>query len=261
MLQAIHHNKVGKAIPTGSFSGKEDTLTASVVGRLQYLPEDTFWSIIRGACGRLTVGLPESIGEVLDFRFWERLNATGTKNERDVEPDVWVVTNLFDIIIEAKRSDCSADNSQYEDQWRNQVIALQNTYGKEEPKPLIYIAIGGNDSLRDTTVQIKEKEFIIHTASWYNLLNTVLNELNDIEGEGLPNHTKRVLQDIVLALQIHRIIKTIWFDTLPKILIPEGSVSALYELWDFDNTELLETIPPIIINEKNDLQSIWTVAK
>lgn len=261
MLQAILHNKFGKAISNGSFKSIEDTLTSSVFGLMQYLPDDLFWHIIKGSCGQLSVGLPESIGVVRDFHFWERFDATGTYNDRDVEPDVWVVTDKYDIIIEAKRSDNSADNSQYDIQWENQIISLRNSYGDEKPKPIIYIAIGGNDSLRDTSKLIDGKEFIIHTASWYNLLNTVLHLLQELEFEDKSYHTKRILIDIIQALQLHGVIKTVWFDNLSKESILGEIISSLKELWDFDNEAILEDLLPLRITNEIDIQNIWTVAK
>lgn len=112
MLQAILHNKFGKAISLGYFKGIEDTLTSSVIGLLQYLPDSVVWEILRGACGQSSDNFPVNIGAVLDYHFWERFDASGTINSTAVEPDVWIETETFDIIIEAKRSDDSADNSQ-----------------------------------------------------------------------------------------------------------------------------------------------------
>lgn len=261
MLQAILHNKFGKAISDGSFKGIEDTLTSSVIGLMQYLPDPLFWEILKGACGQSKVGLPVNIGAVLNFHFWERFNASRTKNSTVVEPDVWVETEEFDIIIEAKRSDDSADNSQYEDQWTNQIIALNNRYGDVPPKPLIYIAIGGNDSLRDTSVSVDGREYAIHTASWYNLLNVVLNLIRDNELDNRRNCIRRILKDIVQTLQVHRFVKTTWLDSMPSITIAEGCDTALFELWDFDNSDILAGILPVQIDRDINLQSIWTIAK
>lgn len=261
MLQAIVHNKFGKAISNGSFKCIEDTLTSSVVGLMQYLPDDLFWSILKSACGSTTFELPDSIGHVLNYHFWERFNARNTKNKVAVEPDVWIETDTYDIIVEAKRSDNSGDNSQNDGQWNDQIIALHNSYGKEKPKPLIYIAIGGNDSLRDTTLQIEGKKYIIHTASWYLLLNAVLKELNDNILESHQLHTRRVLFDIVQAMQVHRIIKATWFDSLPQIKIVDNSDSYIKELWDFDNHSLLIEIKQYHITDKTDLSAIWIITK
>lgn len=261
MLQAILHNKFNRSISDGHFRGIEDTLTSSVLGLMQYLPEEVFWAILKGACGHSTKGLPEHIGVIKEFHFWERFDATGTKNSTVVEPDVWIETDDFDIILEAKRSDDSADNSQYEDQWANQIIALNNSYGDVPPKPLIYMAIGGNDSLRDTSVSVDGTEYAIHTASWYNLLNVVLNMIRDNELDNRRNCIRRILKDIVQALQVHRFVKTTWLDSMPSITIAEGCDTALFELWDFDNSDILAGILPVQIDRDINLQSIWTIAK
>ena len=117
---------------------------------MQYLPDTLFWHLLKSARGRSNKTLPETIGNVKEFHFWDRFDAGETTNAKQVEPDVWVETEIYDIIIEAKRSDYSAENSQKEQQWKDQIIALQGSYGDEKPRPLIYIAIGGNDSLQDS---------------------------------------------------------------------------------------------------------------
>ena len=262
MLQAILHSKFGRAIKKGKFEHNEDSLTSSVIGLMQYLPDDLFWRIFKGACGRTTVELPDSIGIVLNYHFWERFDAhdKNIKNKLAVEPDVWIETDMYDILVEVKRSDNSGDNSQYEDQWTDQILSLRNSYGKEKPKPLIYIAIGGNDSLHDTTLLIGRNKYIIHTASWYLLLNTVLEELNNNIYNG-QLYTRRVLFDIVQAMQLHRIIKATWFESLPKIKISDNSVLNIYELWSFDNSSIMTAIKQYHITNKTDLSTIWTLTK
>ena len=261
MLQAVLKNKIGHAISNGTVGPKEDTLTSSVIGLMQYLPDHLFWRILKGACGRSSLDLPENIGKVEDFHFWEKLSAIGTKNSNSVEPDVWLKTEDYYIIIEAKRSDNCADNSQYEDQWSNQIKALLNENGKDDPKPIIYIAIGGNESLLDSTIVVDEEEYTIHTASWYNLLECVLKELSKDEPEAHPASVRRVLVDIVAALEFHRILKTIWFDSLTNYRIEKGTDTSLYDIWDFDNLPELSAICPIQISGDIDLRTIWTIAK
>ena len=263
MLQAILHSKFGRAIKKGKFEHNEDSLTSSVIGLMQYLPDVLFWRILKGACGRTTVELPDSIGLVLNYHFWERFDAKDKKikNKSTVEPDVWIETDMYDILVEVKRSDNSGDNSQYEEQWTNQILSLLNSYGKEKPKPLIYIAIGGNDSLHDTTLQIGRNKYIIHTASWYLLLNAVLEEMNDNYLYNDQLYTRRVLFDIVQAMQVHRIIKATWLESLLKIKISDNSDQNIYEIWDFDNSSILTAIKQYHITNKTDLSTIWTLTK
>lgn len=260
MLQAIINNKFDKAISENKFHGNEDTKTSSVFGLMQYLPDNLFWIILRGACGLSTKDLPNKIGKVLDYHFWEHFDPTGTTNTNHVEPDVWIESERYDIIIEAKRSDNSGDNSQYQEQWTNQIISHGNNYKNDNPKPLIYIAIGGNDSLHDSSIEINGKTHVIHTASWYNLLNTVLNELRRYESNQGSLNIKRILYDIIQALQIHHIIKTVWLESLLKTNIREGSDVSIQELLVFDNAAMLETINYYNINDI-DLNRIWKIVK
>lgn len=257
VLQTVFKNKIGHAFSKGKFKLMEDTLTSSVIGLMQYLPDDLFWRILQAACGRASNDLPEKIGQVTEFHFWHIFNNIGRK----VEPDVWIETNEYDIIIEAKKSDNSSDNAQWEKQWEDQILSLCNSYEGEKPKPLIYIAIGGNDSLRDTTLKVEDQEYVIHTASWYNLLNCVLNELNSTASESISLPIRRILQDIVHALGEHHIIKTLWFTSLLKTSVTAETNISLNEIWDFDVAPQLSAIQHIQITNDIDLSKIWIIAK
>lgn len=228
---------------------------------MQYLPDTLFWHFLKSACGRSNKTLPETIGNVKEFHFWDRFDAVETTNAKQVEPDVWVETEIYDIIIEAKRSDYSAENSQKEQQWKDQIIALQGSYGDEKPRPLIYIAIGGNDSLQDSILHINNKEFVIHTASWYNLLDCVLEELKYSTAESCPAYIRRALQDIIRAMTLHRFIKTAWLDTLLQIKTTDSADMVLFDLWEFDNKPQMVTIQSFTITNETDLRKIWTIAK
>lgn len=262
MLQAVlNKGKYSHAFSGAKFKPIEDTLTSSVIGIMQYLPDTLFWHLLKSACGRSNKTLPETIGNVKEFHFWDRFDAGETTNAKQVEPDVWVETEIYDIIIEAKRSDYSAENSQKEQQWKDQIIALQGSYGDEKPRPLIYIAIGGNDSLKDSILHINNKEFVIHTASWYNLLDCVLEELKYSTAESCPAYIRRALQDIIRAMTLHRFIKTVWLDTLLQIKTKEGSDMVLFDLWEFDNKPQMVSIQSFTITNETDLSKIWTLAK
>lgn len=54
MLQALLHSKLKASFENPSFTPSEDTLTSSVWGLLQYLPDDTLWQIVRKSCGEGT---------------------------------------------------------------------------------------------------------------------------------------------------------------------------------------------------------------
>lgn len=262
MLHSILKHKIGAAVSKGFFEPCEDTLTSSVIGLMQYLPKDLFWRILKGACGASSKELPESVGEIKEFHFWERLDGKGTKNAKTVEPDVWVETDTCDILIEAKRYDNSSYNSQDVIQWSNQIIALRNQYRDDDnPKPIIYIAIGGNNSLIDSSISFFDKQQIIHTASWYNLLNCVLNELSIEGSESYPIYVRRVLRDIISYLDIHRFGRIVWLDTLAKYKVSNKMDAELMDLLGFDNRPELSVIHSYTIKNWCSLNKIWTVIK
>lgn len=255
MLQAVLKNKIGHAISNGGFKPIEDTLTSSVVGLMQYLPDELFWRILKTACGHASRDLPDSIGVVQEFHFWHGFYSIGVR----VEPDVWVGTSEFDIIIEAKKKDYGSGNAQYKEQWTKQILSLRKSSEGEHHKPIIYVAIGGNDSLRDSILEVDGQGYEIHTASWYNLLNCVLNELNSSVSEAYSLPVRRILQDIVHALSVHHIIKTIWFATLPQISLTAMPDKSLKTIWDFDIKPHLSAMQHVQITNDLDLSRIWII--
>ena len=242
MLQALFKNKLGRAIQEGSFHVIEDTLTSSAIGLLQYLPDELFWKTLREACGSSMYSLPEEIGHILGVHFWERMDADGTYNTQSVEPDVWIETEHFDILIEAKVSDSSSDNSQSSYQWFNEIVALANHYGNERDRGLVFIAMGGNESLRTQTCTVNGEDITIYTASWYDLLAAVLKIRKSCANSPELSSVLRLLDDIVMAMQYHHIISTVWFDSmLPETINPDAR-SFLEGHWFFDNKRLLASL-------------------
>lgn len=241
MLQALFKQKLGSAIKNGSFHGVEDTLTSSAIGLLQYLPDAIFWGILREGCGSSMVSLPENIGTILQVHFWERMDAEGTYNSQSVEPDVWIETELFDVIIEAKVTDSSSDNAQNYYQWFNEIVALDNYYEHKREKGLIFIAIGGNESLRTQTCTINGEDFTIHTASWFDLLASII-KYRDSYSHSEEAHLVRLLDDVVTAMQYHNIISTIWFESMQYETINSGAATYIKDEWLFDNECFLDTL-------------------
>ena len=123
MLQALLHKKLKDSFENPHFRPSEDSLTSSVVGLMQYLPDDIFWDLLRSSCGRSS-NLPESVGAIISVNFWDRWDATDTWNTTLVEPDVWIDTKDYYIIVEAKKYDASG--MQHDDQWENEIKALLN---------------------------------------------------------------------------------------------------------------------------------------
>ncbi len=261
MLQALFHNKLGRAIRDGSFKAIEYTLTSSVIGRLQYRPDDLFWYVLRNSCGASSEKLPESIGAILDVHFWERLDAAGTHNTRQVEPDVWVEADKCDLIIEAKITDSAADNSQNLNQWFNEIVALKNIVNRSEGRDLLFLAIGGNNTLKDQEIEINGAPHVIHTGSWFDLLGGVLNLRDKLAQEqGTEKNNLRILDDVVSAMQYHNIMHTVWLDSLHRdIIMPDASSFVLHR-WEYDNRGFFD----VLYDSKNQigiesLSSIWII--
>lgn len=258
MLQALLHNKLGHAIQNGSFKGIEDTLTSSVFGLLQYLPEDLFWEILRSSCGASAETLPESIGAIRNVHFWERLDAEGTHNTQSVEPDVWIEADEYDIIIEAKKSDSAYENAQYYSQWFNEIVAFNSTNENQDDKGLIFLAIGGNNTLKDQEVTVLGSTQVVHTGSWFDLLGGILHLRERI---GLEHrNVLRILEDVITAMQYHNIVHTIWFDSLWKVGIESDALTFISRDWMLNSRDFLAGLVDggfrITINSLSD---IWEV--
>lgn len=261
MLQALFHNKLGHAIQGGCFKAIEDTLTSSVVGLLQYLPDDLFWSVLSGSCGASAETLPKSVGAIMSVHFWERLSAEGTHNSKIVEPDVWIETDMYDIIIEAKKTDSSTDNAQCFCQWYNEIVALSNYRERPEEKALVFLAIGGNDTLKDQEVSINGCPQTIHACSWFDLLGCILHLRERLGQEPAANNSSlRILDDVITAMQYHNIVHTIWFDSLRKIGIESEALTFISRDWMFNSraflADLVEDGFRITIDSLSD---IWEV--
>ena len=260
MLQALFKEKLGRAIQGGYFQPIEDTLTSSVIGLLQYLPDALFWELLRDSCGSGGSLLPRSIGEIKEIHFWERMDAKGTYNSQSVEPDVWIETEAFDVIIEAKRSDSSYDNAQSTYQWFNEIVALDNHYDNDYDKELIFIAMGGNESLKNQSFSVNGKEFIIYTASWFDLLASILKHRAAGLEHGTETNTLRILDDSIKAMQYHHIVHTVWFDSLTAMRIHDDAENYLRADWIFENRSFLAAITESCNRiEFETLSGIWTI--
>lgn len=60
MLQALLHKKLKNSFENPHFRPSEDTLTSSVLGLMQYLPDAVFWELLRSSCG-MSSNLPEFV--------------------------------------------------------------------------------------------------------------------------------------------------------------------------------------------------------
>ena len=84
MLQALLHKKLKDSFENPHFKPSEDSLTSSVMGLMQYLPDDIFWDLLRSSCGRSS-NLPESVGAIMSVNFWDRWDATDTWQQFGME--------------------------------------------------------------------------------------------------------------------------------------------------------------------------------
>lgn len=178
----------------------EDFKTSCSIGLLQYLPDAIFKEIIQECCRNI-----EDFGQIQAFNFWEHTNASFTSNERFVEPDVWIETDNYDVIIEAKFDD---NAGQYKDQWEKEIQSIKNEQNNRNiHKKIALIALGGNDTLQDEEI----KQIPISKLSWLSLLTAIVNKRQEYNCE---THICRLLDDIISLFALQGIIKIKWFDSM-----------------------------------------------
>ena len=230
MLQALLKHKLKEAFRDSYFEPSEDSKTSSVFGLLQYLPAQIMWNLLRQSCGNKSL-LKENSGELQDIQFWARWSAEGDEisNSSYVEPDFCEFDN-FNLIVEAKKDD---NSGQYEQQWRNEISAYLNEY-PDKQKELIFVAFGGNKTLKTRKLSVNGKEYFVFSASWQNLMNAI--EKYKKESFGME---KRLLSDIILAFEKHNFFCLEWLETLSiKKSISQESVNII-DFWRFRNVNFL----------------------
>lgn len=216
MLQAFFKGKL--VIQDNRVKHNEDLKTSSSIGLLQYLPDDVFWNIMRNGC----IGFPAiDFGKITSFIFWAHNDPTGTRNTDYVEPDVWIETENYDVIIEVKKMDENGTYPQSMEQWQDQIQSVKNEQNNNDyEKPIILIALGGNENMLPEIAS----GCPVYKASWYNVLNAVVNERNNQDENG---YVCRVLDDVIEMFARQGVMKIDWFNTLPIIPIQENAL----ELW------------------------------
>jgi len=228
MLHALLNNKLKEAFRCSSnhycsdFTPSEDSKTSSVFGILQYLPGQTMWNLLRKSCGDSDL-LEKTSGELEKILFWKGLKIEDGDGY-NVYPDVILEFEKFNVIIEAKKDDNSGQNKP---QWERQIKGYTTEYSGKKKKEMIYIALGGNASLRKKTIDKNKNE--VYSASWYNLLNEVVNYNKNC----INANEKRILSDVVLAFEEHDFFPIEWLETLPKEKekISQESIIKINELW------------------------------
>lgn len=233
MLKAILHRKYLHVFPgtyelqdSGAlYRDLEDLLTSSVFGNLLYLPSDLMWRIVWGAAtfesdtdaldGR---ALPVASGEVKSAEFWPSWWLTQGKEWHRVEPDVFLIYEDFDVIIEAKRY----DGQQMQDpiQLAKELAAYHQKQRQGSLKPVYVLAVGGTQKAnrvaaetlhRDTTEQMSVLfgttlaglHFRVYIVPWFLILRAIKKILGS---EALQRHHIAILNDVLAVLELHQVI-------------------------------------------------------
>lgn len=187
------------------FSKSEDSLTASVFGRLLYLPTDMLIHILSTACyGNKLDG---DCGRLIKSEFWPKWDAEETTNTNYIEPDVHMQFEKFDLLIEAKRG---KENKQTKEQWQNQITAYRNVYGH---KKLYLIAL---DGLNTNKSEIIGNVNVIK-CTWASLLKTIQTKLKELEKRELSDQDfviKNILNDLIIAFDVHSYFTGQWFESI-----------------------------------------------
>lgn len=105
MLQVLLHKKLKDSFENPHFKPSEDSLTSSVMGLIQYLPDDIFWDLLRSSCGRSS-NLPESVGAIMSVNFWDRWDATDTRQQFGMERHCF----MPDVEGEPKKNERNGEN-------------------------------------------------------------------------------------------------------------------------------------------------------
>lgn len=200
MIQAYLTGKL--KIEDNRIKKNEDLKTSSLFGLLQYLPEDSFWKIFCDFCINLK---KEKFGKIVSFNFWPHTEPTNTTNALFVEPDLWIETENFDIIIEAKLND---QIGQDKSQWENEIQSIINEQrNRNDLKPIILIALGGNENMDPDEV----KNCKIYKASWFSLVNSVVNARDKHIDHG---NICRILDDLIDLMARQGVMKIKWMNSL-----------------------------------------------
>ena len=204
MINAIKHRKINIEIC-------EDSLTSSILGTMLHLPTCLFWQIFRQACYEKD-NLPYHSGEIINLDFWPSWSAErdDISNSQNVEPDVFIELEGFNLIIEAKRYDIGG---QYKQQWINEINSFYNEYGAE--KDLYFIALGGCSDMGIEYIFSKSHNSIgINKCIWTLLLKETWLVNNSIErqlyNDGQRFQLLRILKDVIEAFAQHGILYTQW---------------------------------------------------
>lgn len=213
MLHAIRNGKSGhnirdkeQLIPWRQlFKGSEDSLTSSIFERLFYLPEKIFWTILRESVNQKDVFTPIS-EKIQEYEFWPHWKASESTNSHFVEPDVFISTEEFDLIVEAKRKGAGQDKSQ----WKNEVVSYKTTIS--ENKKVYFLALEGNWNVTNEEIE----GIPVLKCNWQAILDAVDYLIKYFDETSEMPH-QRVLLDIITAFEIHGYLKCQWLEEINPV--------------------------------------------
>lgn len=215
---------------------KEDPKTSAIFENLMLLPDNVFWHLLKSACFNGNE-LPKHSGNLYDYTFWPHWNSNGTRNKNFVEPDLFLQFDEFDVIIEVKYGEIKG---QYQDQWKQEIIAYQNEY--QENKPFIFIAVGGNETAQKESMNIGKENIPIYKCNWLSLFYSVDKYLKELDKITISDYyisaTRRILNNILLAFNLNGVYNIHWFNTLADshTVISFSSIENISNF--FNNKEL-----------------------
>ena len=192
-------------------NAREDSLTAAVFSHLLHLPSEVFWQILRKAC--YTESLPDNPGEPKLIP-WPNWRLEGTVNSDRVIPDLFIRFHHFDLIVEAKRWD---NDMQGLDQWKRELSAYTNEYGKEK-REVRLLALGGIHSEEDQEISYHAVSCPVHMCRWRRVLlecqrlKRELEEANIINPSSRTSADIRILDDLIALFATHGFMTLRWFD-------------------------------------------------
>ncbi len=206
MLNALLKHRTGRedrqALSSRrSLYGYEDPLTATVLERLSYLPKRVAWEVLRSSAEWSFTGRPLArscpAGNGI-WRFWPQY----TLAESRVEPDAdWIFPDGTAIVFESKHHDRHTVS-----QWQAEIAAVEDAGHK-----VVFVGLG--DQLPADLDSIKPGSTRnVFWLSWNRMAKVAdrLARRSDVR----PHH-RRLLHDLVAALELWGYPLRLWFRGLP----------------------------------------------
>jgi hypothetical protein len=203
----------------------EDSLTATVFGRLAYLPASIWWQVFKKAAHSFSV-LPDDVGELEDIQFWPwwkvRPEAVTHFGQSHVQPDVYLRFSQLSVLVEAKRYDGA--EMQYGKQLAAEYVAWSGSDENDRDAPCIVLAIGGHKTVDGRLYHEMQKNLsrldsdlrppILASVEWTGILTELLRLQ---ESRTHPDYcSDRIVDDLVAALEFYHVYPRFWLIDLPE---------------------------------------------